>query len=123
MCFEKMQEGEKPVCVENCPVEALVFGKRRDLLELAKSRIYNEPEKYYHEVYGEDTVGGTGLLYLSSVPFEELGMRTDLGKVSYPEFNKTFLYSVPAVLILWPAFLLGLRSASDENDKNNNKEN
>lgn len=123
MCYDKMQSGEKPVCVENCPVEALVFGKRRDLLEIAKSRIYTEPEKYYHEVYGEDTVGGTGLLYLASVPFEELGFRTDLGKVSYPEFNKTFLYSVPAVLILWPAFLLGLRSASDEKENKNLNEN
>lgn len=119
MCFELLQEGQKPVCASECPAEALLFGKRRDLLEIARARIYAEPEKYYHHIYGEHEVGGTGVLYLSSVPFEEMGLRNDLGTTAYPEYNKTFLYSVPAVLILWPAFLLGLHNASSE--KNNHK--
>ena len=114
MCFELILEGEKPVCVANCPAEALIFGKRRDLIEIARTRIYSAPDKYYHEIYGENEVGGTGVLYLTSVPFGELGLRTDLGTTSYPEYNKTFLYSVPAVLILWPAFLLGLHNAFTE---------
>jgi len=114
MCYETIQEGGKPSCVENCPAEALLFGKRRDLIEIARTRIYAEPEKYNHEIYGEHEVGGTGVLYLASVPFEELGLRNDLGTKSYPEYNKTFLYSVPAVLILWPAFLLGLNNAFHE---------
>ena len=121
MCYELVQEGGKPACVENCPAEAMLFGKRRDLIEIAKARIYADPETYHNEVYGEKEVGGTGVLYISSVPFEELGLRTDLGSVSYPEYNRTFLYSVPAVLVLWPAFLLGLRNASDEVKNNNNK--
>ena len=120
MCFENIREGSKPVCVDNCPTEALLFGKRRDLLEIARARIYAEPDKYYHKIYGEHEVGGTGVLYLASVPFEELGLRTDLGNTAYPEYNKTFLYSVPAVLVLWPVFLLGLHNASDE--RKNNKQ-
>jgi len=119
MCFELLQEGQKPVCVENCPAEAMIFGKRRDLLEIARTRIYENPDTYYHKIYGEQEVGGTGLLYLSAVPFEELGFRNDLGTTAYPEYNKTFLYSVPAVLVLWPAMLLGLHNAST--DKNNHK--
>lgn len=122
MCFELLQEGQKPVCVENCPAEAMVFGKRRDILEIARARIYENPDQYYHKIYGEHEVGGTGVLYLSSVPFEEFGFRNDLGTVAYPEYNKTFLYSVPAVLILWPAFLLGLNNASVERNKNQQKE-
>lgn len=122
MCFELIQEGKKPVCAENCPAEAILFGKRRDLLDIARARIYAEPEKYNHEIYGEHEVGGTGVLYLASVPFEELGLRKDLGTKSYPEYNKTFLYSVPAVLILWPAFLLGLHNASIQREKNKQKE-
>jgi Fe-S-cluster-containing dehydrogenase component len=121
MCYELLQEGQKPACVANCPAEAMLFGMRRDLIEIAKARIYADPENYHHEIYGENEVGGTGVLYLSSVPFEELGFRTDLGSTAYPEYNKTFLYSVPAVLVLWPAFLLGLRNASDEIKNNNNK--
>ncbi len=123
MCFELLQEGEIPVCVANCPAEAIIFGKRRDLLEIAKTRIYENPDNYYHHIYGENEVGGTGLLYLSAVPFEEVGFRTDLGTTAYPEYNKTFLYSVPAVLVLWPAFLLGLNTAFTERNKNLKKEN
>jgi len=122
MCFESVVEGQVPACVENCPAEALLFGRRRDLLQIAKSRISSDPDNYYPEIYGENEVGGTGVLYLASVPFEELGFRTDLGTTAYPEYNKTFLYSVPAVLILWPAFLLGLHSAATENKINNQKE-
>jgi Fe-S-cluster-containing dehydrogenase component len=122
MCFELLQDGQQPKCAENCPAEALLFGKRRDLIEIAKARIYDDPENYNHAIYGEHEVGGTGVIYLASVPFEELGLRTDLGTVPYPEYNKTFLYSVPAVLILWPAFLLGLHSAAKEIKLNNQTE-
>ena len=119
MCYGLMQEGKQPACVAACPAEALTFGKKKDLLEEAKTRIYASPDDYYHHVYGETEVGGTGVLRLSPVPFEELGMRTDLGDVSYPEYNKTFLYSVPAVLVLWPAFLLGLHNSTEERKKRN----
>ncbi|MBC8320360.1 MAG: 4Fe-4S dicluster domain-containing protein [Bacteroidetes bacterium] len=122
MCYELIQEGGMPACVEICGEGALTFGKRRDLIEIARTRIYEEPEKYNHHIYGEHEVGGTGVLYLASVPFKELGFRNDLGTTSYPNFNKTFLYSVPAVLILWPAFLLGLNNSVDERKNKISKE-
>ena len=121
MCYEKLQEGTMPECVSACPAEAMLFGTRRELLEIARERIYTDPDTYHNEIYGEHEVGGTGVLYLTGVPFEELALRTDVGTVPYPERNKTFLYSVPAVLVLWPAFLLGLRNASDEVKNNLNK--
>jgi len=108
MCWERIEKGEVPACVEACPAEALLFGKRRELLEEAKRRIYNEPERYYHQIYGELDVGGTGWLYLSAVPFEQIGFRTDLGITPYPEFTKGFLYAVPVIFVLWPSILLGL---------------
>jgi formate dehydrogenase iron-sulfur subunit len=120
MCYETIQEGGMPACVEACPAEALQFGTRRELIDMARARIYADPDIYNHDIYGEHEVGGTGLLYLSSVSFEEVGCRTDLGTKPYPELNKTFLYSVPAVLIIWPAFLLGLynsRKGKINNDK------
>ncbi len=79
--------------------EALSFGSRRGLLEEANSRIYKEPGKYVSHIYGEHEVGGTGYLYLSAVPFEQIGFRTDLGKTAYPELSKGFLYAVPIVLL------------------------
>ena len=122
MCFERLQEGEEPACVAECPEGALVFGKKRDLLDEAKSRIYNNPDDYVHEIYGEDVVGGTGYLYLAAVPFEKLGFRTDLGDTPYPEYTKNFLYSVPVVLTLWPAFLLALNNATKKDEDQSGKE-
>jgi Fe-S-cluster-containing dehydrogenase component len=122
MCYELILEGKKPACVDVCPPEALLFGNRRDLIEIARTRIYAEPEKYIHSIYGEHEAGGTGVLYIGPVPFEELGFRKDLGTTSYPEYNKTFLYSVPAVLVLWPAFLLGLNNALFERKRKIRKE-
>jgi Fe-S-cluster-containing dehydrogenase component len=112
MCWERLQEGEQPACVSECPAEALTFGKRRDLLEIARKRIYENPDDYYHHIYGEHEAGGTGWLYLSPVPFEQLGFRTDLGTDAYPELTKEFLYAVPVILTLWPAFLYGMSNAT-----------
>lgn len=109
-CWERVMRGEEPACVEACPQEALVFGKRKELIEEAKRRIYQKPDKYYHHIYGEHEVGGTGWLYISAVPFEQIGFKTDVGTTAYPEYTKGFLYAVPFVLILWPAFLTAIRS-------------
>lgn len=117
MCYERLKEGEVPACVDNCPAEALMFGKRRDLIEEANSRIYNDPDSYVPYIYGENEVGGTGVLYLASVPFEELKFRTNLDKTPYPEFTKDFLYGVPIILTLWPAFLLAMSKAIKSKDE------
>jgi hypothetical protein len=107
-----LQEGQLPACVENCPAEALKFGKRSELIEEARRRIHDDPDAYVHEIYGEDEVGGTSWLYLSSVPFDQIGFRTDLGETAYPRYTQEFLYGVPIVLTLLPPFLLALNSAT-----------
>ncbi len=117
-CYERLKKGQKPACVEACPADALKFGRRRDLVEEAKMRIYQNSDKYVHYIYGEHEVGGTGLLYLSSVPFEQIGFRTDLGTTAYPELTTGFLYGVAMVFILWPAFLLGVNYISKRREEN-----
>jgi hypothetical protein len=117
MCWQRLESGEQPACVEECPAEALVFGKRSELLEIARERIYTEPEDYVHDIYGEHEVGGTGWLYLAGVPFEQLGFKTTLATTPYPEFTKDFLYGVPVVLALWPMFLLGLSNARNTREE------
>jgi Fe-S-cluster-containing dehydrogenase component len=108
LCWDALQEGEEPACVENCGGDALTFGKRSELLEIAKTRIYTNPGSYVSHIYGEHEVGGTGWLYLAAVPFEQLGFRTDLGTTPLPELTREFLYGVPAVLTLVPTLLLGV---------------
>lgn len=112
MCWERLAKGEKPACVANCPAGALQFGSRSELLWEARRRITAEPDKYVHHIYGEHEAGGTSFLYLSAVPFEQLGFRTDLSTTAYPAFTKEFLYAVPLVLTLLPPFLLGVSRAT-----------
>jgi hypothetical protein len=111
MCWHRQLRGRLPACVEACPVEALQFGRRADLIELARARIHRPPQKYVSEIYGQHEVAGTAWLYLSPVPFDQVGFRTDLGTTSCPEYTKDFLYSVPMILTLWPAFLFALSRA------------
>jgi Fe-S-cluster-containing dehydrogenase component len=115
MCYDRQLEGKLPACVEKCEAEALVFGKRRDLIKEARRRIHENPDLYVDHIYGEEEAGGTGFLYLSPVPFEELGFNTKVQKISYPELSKGFLYSVPTVFVLWPALLLGIQEATKNN--------
>jgi len=115
MCYARITEGGIPACAENCPTEAIVFGTRRKLLREARKRICDNPNIYHDHIYGEHEAGGTGVLYLSSVPFNEIGFNINIQKSSYPELSKGFLYSVPTIFVLWPAILLGLREATKNN--------
>ena len=58
-CAERQAKGLKPACTEACPSGALTFGKRAELLEVAKTRIYTNTGRYLHEVFGEREAGGT----------------------------------------------------------------
>ena len=116
MCFGRLKTGEPPACAFNCPNDALLYGKRRDLIREARRRICENPGLYHDHVYGEQEAGGTGWLYLSPVPFEQLGMNTGLQKASYPALTKGFLYSVPTIFVLFPAFLLGIQQATKHGD-------
>jgi formate dehydrogenase iron-sulfur subunit len=114
MCHDRIMKGEIPACAESCG-DALIFGTRRELIAEARKRIADDPELYYPEIYGEDVAGGTGLLYLSPVPFEEIGLNTKLQNTSYPELSKGFLYTVPSVFVLLPPLLLAIHEATKSN--------
>lgn len=104
-CFDRIsKEGGIPACVEACTTETLRFGKRDELINLAHERIRNNPDRYVDHVYGEYEVGGTSWLYLSSIPFDQIGMRTDLGKKTIPERSKGFLFTVKIfeIVAAWP---------------------
>ncbi|MEJ2484088.1 MAG: 4Fe-4S dicluster domain-containing protein, partial [Gemmatimonadota bacterium] len=112
MCASRLVEGQKPACVENCPAGALSFGSRREMLDEAHRRIATEPDKYVHHIYGEDEAGGTSWLYLSAVPFEEIGFPTEIGSEAYPVLTKEFLYAVPFLLTIFPPLLLAVSEAT-----------
>lgn len=116
LCWERLKGGKIPACVEACPQETLLFGTKRDLYEEGQTRIYKHPSEYVHHIYGQYEVGGTCWIYLSKVPFEQIGFRTDLGTKAMPEFTMGFLYTVPFVDIILPLFLLGISRAIRKED-------
>lgn len=117
MCHPRVIEGKLPGCVEICPNEALTFGKRKDLIKIARERIRKYPDRYLDHIYGEHEMGGTSWLYLSGVPFKELGMREDLGVTPAPELTAGALSTVPMVAGLWPVLLTGLYAVSKRKEK------
>lgn len=116
-CAERQAQGLPPACTEVCPSGALTFGKRSDLLEEARTRIYQNPDKYVHEIYGEGEAGGTSWLYISDVPFASLNLPQGLERKSYPELADGALSAVPFVVTLWPPLLMGLYTFSKRRDE------
>ncbi len=117
MCAPRLEKGQLPGCVEVCPKEALTFGKRDDLIKIAKERIRKNPDRYIDHIYGEKEMGGTSWLYLSDVPFSEIGMREDLGNTPAPDLTSGALHVVPMVVALWPVFLTGMYGMTKRREK------
>ena len=118
MCYDRIVQGEIPVCVETCG-DAIFFGTRREILAEARKRIAEWPEMYIDQIYGETVAGGTGNLYLSPVNYQELGFDKNIQNSSFPALTKSFLYSVPSVFVLVPSLLLGIHEATKSNKLKN----
>lgn len=108
-CRERTAAGKVPACVEICPVEALKFGRRRDLIAIAHERIRRHPDRYVDQVYGETEGGGTSWLYLSDRPFAELGL-PELGPESPAELSETIQHGIFRGFAA-PVMLTGLLAA------------
>ncbi|MHB0868485.1 MAG: 4Fe-4S dicluster domain-containing protein [Chloroflexota bacterium] len=107
---EQCMHCEEPACASACPTKATIFGKRNELLKAARQRIVQEPDKYVDHIFGETEAGGTGWLYLSAVPFDQVGFPANLGKKPLSEYTREFLLAVPLVLMMWPAALTGINA-------------
>jgi formate dehydrogenase iron-sulfur subunit len=103
MCYGRIKKGGIPACADACPSGAITFGKRNDLLKLAREKIAKSPERYIDYIYGEQEAGGTGWLYISGIPFEQMDFPMNVPKKPLIEETKGFLSAVPLVFTVWPA--------------------
>jgi formate dehydrogenase iron-sulfur subunit len=89
LCVARLEEGQKqPACAATCPTQAIRFGSRQEMLDLAHERIQNEPDRYIDHVFGEHENGGTSTFYMSPVSFEQLGFPTTERIESPAYFNR-----------------------------------
>jgi len=93
LCNHRLAEGKLPACAEVCPRQAVIFGKREDLLREAHRRLAEQPKIYVPKVYGEHDGGGTQCLYIAHVPFDKLGLPA-LGEESTPSLQRTIQHSI-----------------------------
>jgi NAD-dependent dihydropyrimidine dehydrogenase PreA subunit len=107
LCLPRLKAGKLPGCVQSCPMDALTFGKRADMLKLAKKRIGARPDIYKDHVYGEFEAGGTNWLYISGAPFAQVGLDEGIINRPYAELTAGALGSVPMVIGVWPVLLGG----------------
>lgn len=96
-CLQRQQAGQEPACAANCPSGALKFGPRSELLKEAYARIAAHPDFYVKHVYGEHEAGGTAWLYISDVPFDQLGFRTNVTTKTVPSYTWQVMEKIPWV--------------------------
>lgn len=107
LCAPRLEQGLEPGCTTVCPVDAIQFGTRDDLLREAHARLEAAPEKYVAPtVYGEHDGGGTQVLYLSHVPFADLGL-PELPRESNVQYATRYQHLLYKAMVV-PVAMYGL---------------
>ena len=129
-CEPRLKEGKLPGCVEACPMDALTFGRRSDLLKIARARFNEAPGKYVNYVYGEKDAGGTAWMVLAPAveapagaldakaakghdahgdtsELKQLGLDKNLGTQPMGELTYGALGTVPMIVAFWPVLFGG----------------
>ncbi len=75
-CYQKLEKGENPACIEACPEDVQTIGPRSEMVEYAHA-LAKETRGY---IYGERENGGTNTIYVSPVPFDQLILEMGKGK-------------------------------------------
>ena len=108
MCYERQVSGQPTACAAACPTGATVCGDRDALIAEAQKRLAEKPTEYYQRIYGIKEVGGTSVLYLSAVPFEQIGLRTKVPREPLPKLTWQVLELVPDVVSTGSVLLGGV---------------
>jgi formate dehydrogenase iron-sulfur subunit len=109
LCPDRVKAGQPTACAEICPTGATKFGDRDDLMREAQERIRTNRANYVPHVFGIEEVGGTSVLLLSGLPFEQWGLRlSDLPKDPLPLYTYRVLSRIPDFIPLGGMVLGGI---------------
>lgn len=120
----KDRPGDKqwvPACCEVCPRQAVIYGKRSDLLAEARRRLAEHPDRYVPKIYGEHDLGGTQVLYLSHLPFDKLGFRFESDQ-PVPEMQQTIQHGIYQGFIAPAALYVALGAVMWRNRRKGSQE-
>lgn len=139
--LERLDNGGLPGCVEVCPTGAVIFGTREELLDEAKRRLtlkagdeYRYPRQtlgakdtYLHAVptydqyvYGETEAGGTQVLVLAGVPYQNLDLPA-LDALSTGARSEHIQHTLYKGMVLPLAVLAGLSVLVHRNTRDERK--
>jgi formate dehydrogenase iron-sulfur subunit len=108
LCFERLELGKQTSCSEACQFGATTFGEKNDLIYEAKKRIAENPTEYIDYIYGIKEAGGTSVLYISKIPFEQLGFPTNISKDAIPNLSWAVLSKIPKFAVVTGVVLFGI---------------
>ncbi|HKJ04554.1 MAG TPA: 4Fe-4S dicluster domain-containing protein [Geopsychrobacteraceae bacterium] len=96
-CHGRIKEGLEPACATACAM-AISYGPRDEMIKLAEQRLARYPDRYINKVYGKEEAGGTSVIYLTSLPFDELGFKSVTLR-PLPGYTWQALRMVPGVFL------------------------
>jgi formate dehydrogenase iron-sulfur subunit len=72
LCADRVAMGRQPACVQTCPVGALTFGPRDELVAVGKQRVQELTAEGFDKavLYGEKEMGGMHVLHVAKYGLE-----------------------------------------------------
>jgi formate dehydrogenase iron-sulfur subunit len=104
-CADRLADDKVPACIKVCPTNVMFFGPIEDVKKEAEKRLKENPGKYVNHIYGKEEAGGTSWMYLSAIPFDQLGFDTRIPAVKLPNLTWGMLSEIPVKV---GALVLGL---------------
>ena len=96
-CYSRVKAGLDPACATACPT-AITYGPREEMIKEAERRLAAYPDRYIDKVYGKEEAGGTSVIYLTSLPFDELGFKPVTMR-ALPGYTWEALRLVPGIFV------------------------
>ncbi len=105
-----------------CPTDALMFGDRYELIQIARQRIKDHPDRYIDDIFGETENGGTSYLIISHVPFGHLGLPTDIPNEGVGKLSESIMGTTLPFAVAYGAALTGIAVGSRQIHKRSQKQ-